>query len=81
MKLLIITLWRGDKQLTSRVLDSYPRTKPAVLRKAKTTINEYIKELEAINQYIIEELDYYSNTISSDKQECHESLSVNTIAL
>ena len=52
-----ITFWRNGKQLTSNMMDSYPRTKSAKIRKARSVLAHTIKELEAINSHIIEELD------------------------
>ena len=52
----MITFWRNGKQLTSNVMDGYPRTKSAKIRKARSILAHTIKELEAINSHIEEEL-------------------------
>ena len=57
----MITFWRGEKQLTSNVMDSYPQTKSAKIRKARSVLANAIKELEAINSHIEEELKGYKD--------------------
>ena len=52
----VMTFWRDDKQLISRVLDCYPKTKQAVRNKAVRLIAIEIKEVEAINTHIQQEL-------------------------
>ena len=55
----VMTFWQDDKQLTSRVINSYPKTKSARRNLAHKLLFYEINEVKAIIATIREELDNY----------------------